>query len=123
MAGVFKNSSKSEVADFDFTPDDKIAQLVVDAWVDKNIKASLLSGTIQARKDAAKASFAKYGFFWNGTTKHPIIISEDEYAADWHLSSDHELAFVLPNHDGTCPPGQNLLETARLLMAATPHGI
>jgi hypothetical protein len=36
---------------------------------------------------------------------------------------DKEIVFVLPDHDGTCPPGQSLLDTARLLMACTPHGI
>jgi hypothetical protein len=126
MAGVFRDQGRthtSQVADFDFTPDDKIAQMIVDAWVDKSVKASLLNGDLTARKAAAKAAFAKYGFYWNGTTKHPVIISEQEYANDWQLNSDDELCFVLPNHDGTCPLGQNLLETARLLMAATPHGI
>jgi hypothetical protein len=39
------------------------------------------------------------------------------------LSHKDEICFVLPDHNGKCPPGQNLLETARLLMAATPNGI
>ena len=126
MAGIFKDAGRehtSQVADFVFMPDEKIAQMIVDAWVDQNFKSSLLTGDLQARKDAAKMSFAKYGYFWNGTTKKPVVISEKEYAADWQLNTDDELCFVLPDHDGTCPPGQNLLETARLLMAATPHGI
>ena len=51
------------------------------------------------------------------------MISEAQYNAGYTQSHDDELVFVLPNHDGTCPPGQNLLDTARLLMASTPHGI
>jgi hypothetical protein len=39
---------------------------------------------------------------------------------------DVDVVFVLPNQprvDIRPPPGQSLLETARLLMASTPNGI
>jgi hypothetical protein len=51
------------------------------------------------------------------------VISEEEYNAGYTRSHDGQIVFVLPNHDGTCPPGANLLDTAKLLMAATPNGI
>ena len=130
MAGIFKTPAKTiddRVADFSYAPNDSLAQMVVDAWCDKNFKDLLLMGEdatkAEARQNAAKALFASRGFFWNGTSKMPIVISENEYNNGWVLSHQDELCFVLPNHNGTCPPGQNLLDTARLLMAATPNGI
>jgi hypothetical protein len=55
--------------------------------------------------------------------KTPVVISEEQYDKGYHRKNDNDVIFVLPKHDGTCPPGQNLLDTARLLMALTPNGI
>jgi hypothetical protein len=126
MAGIFRDAQKaaeSRVADFSYAPNDTLAQLIVDCWVDKNFRDILLNGAIGDRKKAAKALFGAQGFFWNGTSRTPLVITEAEFDQGWVLSEPGELCFVLPDHDGTCPPGQNLLETARLLMAATPNGI
>ena len=118
MAGIFKDQFKKEqVADFSYYPNDSLAQMIVDAWVDDGFKKLLL------QYGNAKALFATRGFFWNGTKKTPVVISEDDYDKDYIMRSPDELVFVLPNHDGKCPPGQTLLDTARLLMAATPNGI
>ena len=64
-----------------------------------------------------------YSVSWLDMTKEPVVISEDDYNAGYTRKHHNEVVFVLPNHDGTCPPGQNLLDTAKLLMAATPNGI
>jgi hypothetical protein len=127
---IFRSPAKSindVVADLWYAPNDSLAQMIVDAWCDKNFKNLLLMNEdakkADERRKAAKALFASRGFFWNGTSKTPIVISEKEYNEGWVLSHQDELCFVLPDHDGVCPPGQNLLETARLLMAATPNGI
>jgi hypothetical protein len=119
MAGIFKDTLLTEqVADFSYYPNDSLAQMIVDAWVDPDFKNLLLT------PGNAKALFATRGFFWNGTVKTPVVISEDQYDHGYVVNDpDHEIIFVLPNHNGTCPPGQNLLDTARLLMAATPNGI
>jgi len=124
MAGIFRDAPKtSQVADFTYAPNDTLAQMIVDCWVDGNFRDMLLKGTTDDRKKHAKALFGAQGFFWNGTSRKPLVISEAEYNDGWVLSEPAEICFVLPDHDGTCPPGQNLLETARLLMAATPNGI
>jgi hypothetical protein len=116
--GVFKDAAKTDqVADFFYAPNDALAQMIVDAWVNPDFKKLLLTPA------NAKAVLATRGFFWNGTTKQPVVISEAQYNAGYTRSNDDELVLVLPNHDGTCPPGQNLLDTARFLMASTPHGI
>lgn len=118
MAGIFKDKAKTEqVADFSYYPNDSLAQMIIDAWTDKGFEKLLLD------RGNAKALFATRGFFWNGTMKTPVVISEAEYDGGYTMHNPDELVFVLPKHDGTCPPGQTLLDTARLLMAATPNGI
>jgi hypothetical protein len=116
--GIFRDSTrKEEVADFSYAPNDSLAQMIVDAWVDPEFKKVLLNPA------NAKALFATRGFYWNGTTRKPVVITEDDYNAGYAMQHHDEIVFVLPTHNGTCPPGQTLLNTARLLMAATPHGI
>jgi hypothetical protein len=115
---IFRDQAKNvQVADFSYAPNDSLAQMIVDAWVDEEFKRVLLN------PDNAKALFATRGFYWNGTTKKPVVITEDDFNAGYAMQHDDEIVFVLPTHNGTCPPGQTLLNTARLLMAATPHGI
>lgn len=118
MPGIFKDVAKAvQVADFSYYPNDSLAQMIVDAWVDDGFKKILLD------RHNAKALFATRGFYWNGTKKTPVVISEKDYNGDYVMQNPDEIVFVLPEHDGSCPPGQNLLDTARLLMAATPNGI
>jgi hypothetical protein len=116
--GIFKDAALTDqVADVSYYPNDSLAQMIVDAWVDKDFKKMLL------HHGNAKALFATRGFYWNNTAKKPVVISEDDYNKGYKRQHDDEVVFVLPNHDGTCPPGQTLLDSARLLMAVTPNGI
>jgi hypothetical protein len=119
MPGIFRDADKKlQVADFSYAPNDALAQMIVDAWVNGGFRKMLLD------RANAKAMFATRGFHWNGTAKTPVVISQDDYEAGYAMKEfDKEIVFVLPDHDGTCPPGQSLLDTARLLMACTPHGI
>jgi hypothetical protein len=116
--GIFRDAGKKDqVADFSMAPNDSLAQMIVDAWVNEDFRNLLLDHA------NAKAMFATRGFYWNGTKKRPVVISEDDYDKGYTRKHDDQIVFVLPNHDGTCPPGDNLLDTAKLLMAATPNGI
>lgn len=116
--GIFSDKEqKSKIADFSLAPSDAIAQMIVDAWTDEGFKKLLL------QRGNAKALFAARGYFWNSATKNPVVISEEDYTKGHIVEDDNDLIFVLPKHDGNCPPGQTLLETARLLMACTPNGI
>jgi hypothetical protein len=116
--GIYRDEAKKEqVADFSMAPTDSIAELIVDAWLDEEFKKLLLD------PQNAKALFAQRGYYFDGTTKMPVVITEESYNSGYSHKHHNELVFVLPNHDGTCPPGKSLLETARLLMAATPNGI
>jgi hypothetical protein len=119
---IFKNKANAtdpdeQVADFSYIPNDALAQMVVDAWVNPEVKARLLN------RENAKEMFATRGFYWNNTAKHPVVISEADYHAGYWQQDEDEIVFVLPQHDGTCPPGQSLLDTAKLLMGLTPNGI
>jgi hypothetical protein len=117
-AGIFTDAAlKNQVADFSYAPNDSLAQMIVDAWTDPEFKNILL------QPGNAKAVFATRGFYWRDTIKKPVVISEKQYNAGYHRKNDKEVIFVLPEHAGTCPPGQTLLDTARLLMACTPNGI
>jgi hypothetical protein len=117
-AGIFRDKAKKDkVADFSYTPNDALAQMIVDAWTDNNFKTVLLE------PKNAKGLFAARGFFWNGTSLTPVVITEDDYNSGFVRKNQNDLVFVLPNHNGRCPAGQNLLDTARLLMACTPNGI
>jgi hypothetical protein len=122
MPGI-KKADGTQVADFSYAPNDSLAQLIVDAWTDKDFREMLLERGKDGTAPNAKALFAARGFFWNGTKKYPVVISEGDYNKIYTKKSDDEVVFVLPDHAGTCPPGQTLLDTARLLMAVTPHGI
>jgi hypothetical protein len=116
--GIFRDTKLTDkVADFTYAPNDSLAQMIVDAWVNPVFKQLLLDPA------NVKAIFATRGFFWNGTARKPVVITEDSYNAGAMHNDANDIVFVLPNHDGTCPPGQNLLDTAKLLMAATPNGI
>jgi hypothetical protein len=106
-----------QVLDFSYSPNDSLAQMIVDAWVNPEFKRLLL------QPDSAQGLLAAWGFYFNGTTKKPIVISEDDYNKHYFMKDENEVVFVLPDHDGQCPPGQTLLETAKLLMACTPNGI
>lgn len=116
--GIFRDKAqRDKVADFSMAPSDALAQMVVDAWIDDDFKKLLLDPA------NAKALFAQRGFYWNGTSRKPVVITEQQYESGYSHNHEDELVFVLPEHDGTCPAGKSLLETAKLLMAATPNGI
>ena len=99
--GIFRDASLADqVADFSYAPNDSLAQMIVDAWTNGGVRTLLL------QPGNAKAMFAQRGFYWNNTTKQPIVISEDDYDNGYVLTNPNDLVFVLPNHDGTCPPGR-----------------
>jgi hypothetical protein len=112
--GIFTRAG-APVADFSYHPNDSLAQMIVDAWVDENFKTLLLN------PQNAKSLLASRGVYLD----KPVVIEEDDYKRGHTKKFDDEVVFVLPNQSraGSPPPGQSLLETARLLMACVPHGI
>lgn len=117
---------KVPMPDFSYTPNDNLAQMIVDAWVDKDYRDSLLQReknkitVTTAAARLARVSLAERGIY----LERAVVITEEEYDNDYTAQAANEVVFVLPNHQRVTPrPGQSLLETARLLMAATPNGI
>jgi hypothetical protein len=118
-AGIFRDVAQTErVANFSYAPNDSLAQMIVDAWVDQNFANQLLNSP-----GVAKSALAQRGIFLSS----PTVITETQYNQGYTPSNpDVDVVFVLPNKprvDTMPPPGQSLLETARFLMAATPNGI
>jgi hypothetical protein len=127
MPGIFKTpdpdahalsnnppaAEKARVADFSYS-NDALAQMIVDAWVDDAFHDQLLNPAI-ARKELAKR-----GVY----LKNPIVIDEKDYVEGFASGID-EVVLVVPdkNRADMASAGLALLDTARLLMACTPHGI
>jgi hypothetical protein len=115
------------VPDFSYHPNDSLAQMIVDAWVDQDFRNQLLEreGPDNKIVTAGAASSAKASLRGRGLyLERAVVITEQEYNRGYQMQAPNEVVFVLPNRELIAPrPGQTLLETARLLMASTPHGI
>lgn len=121
-----------KVADFSYQSDD-LARLITEVWA--GTQASLITpeatstftptpAQYGARSTAAKAALTAKGF----SLAQPIVITEREYnlgfsLTDAGLSSDIGIVFVVPDQRRPAASTTSLLETAKLLMAVTPHGI
>lgn len=120
--GIFADAGLTDkVADFSYESD-SLADLIVEAWGDQNFTNDLTKGAQAVREANAKAAFAARGIF----LQNPIVITEDEYDAGYHVPNPTTgIVFVLPRVGRTdaAPPHQSLLETAKFLMAFVPNGI
>ena len=115
------------IPSFSFSPNDDLAELIVQAWTIKEFRDQLLERdaiqkptnvAVKAATDAVNTA----GF----NLKRAVVISEKEHDADYTMQDPTEVVFVLPDRErlGTgFVPGKSLLDTARLLMASTPNGI
>jgi hypothetical protein len=126
LKNVPRRAGNVTVPTFSYGPNDSLAQMIVDAWVDQNFRDSLLereadhTTVTPAAARLAKVALAGRGIF----LQRAVVISEDEHDNDYTMQDPNEVVFVLPNQDRVTPrPGQSLLETARLLMSCTPNGI
>jgi len=107
-------SRDEKVADFSYTSD-VLAEMIVTAWTDESFRTKLLDPS------QTKALLEARGFY----LENPVVITEDEYNRHHRIKDDTEVVFVLPDERRVQAgrAGQNLLETARLLMACVPNGI
>lgn len=98
-----------------YHPNDTLAQIIVEAWLDPKFKKDLLD------RKKVRAVMQKRGL----CIDNPIVIEESDYWSKTHrMSRDrHETYLVLPHKPGKDCPHLNLLETARLLMCCCPEGI
>ena len=120
-------TTPATVPAFSFSPNDALAQLIVEAWSNEDFRKLLLKRSgitivpeaVKAATDAVNAA----GF----NLKRAVVISEAEHDADYVMQDPFtEVVFVLPRPErigATVVPGKTLLDTARILMACTPNGI
>jgi len=118
-------ATEATVPTFSFSPNDSLAQLIVDAWVEKDFRDALLERAADKTVTPAAARQAKVALAARGYyLERPVVITEAEHDSHYTMQADNEVVFVLPNQDRVKPrPGQSLLDTARLLMSCTPNGI
>jgi hypothetical protein len=119
------NASSVTVPTFSYSPNDSLAQMIVDAWVEKDFRDSLLERAADNTVTPAAATQAKLALAARGIyLNRAVVITEHEHDNDYVMQDDDEVVFVLPNPTRVTPrPGQSLLDTARLLMSCTPNGI
>jgi len=141
------NDSKTHDAaqvTFSLPPDPALAQVIVDIWLNADFDYINSDGdteTVQLRtallergakgnptKKALAVATQKISQALSVDLKSAVVITEDEHDNDYYLDKD-EVVFVLPDPGRLEPapdpddPSDNLVATAKLLMACTPNGI
>jgi hypothetical protein len=124
--GIFKKKNNAAEPDpdakvVDFTyQNDSLAQMIVEAWTNPIFKNFLLQKQADGSSPNAQTALAQRGIYLS----HPVVIEEDTYDDGYDMKHDDEVVFVLPRFSRAQNlPSPLLLETAKLLMAYTPHGI
>jgi hypothetical protein len=123
-SGTLQANLEDKVADFSYQ-NDALADLIVDVWLNNPTYNNLITGSWTQRSAAAKQVLAARGIYLD----QAIVIKETEYEdgfslRDAGLDADKGVVFVLPRKArAAIAPGTPLLETAKMLMAITPHGI
>jgi hypothetical protein len=122
--GVWKHKTPNsddpdvKLADFSYQNEEIAHDIIVKAWTTANFRNGLLQGSIAQRKAAAQAALT--GLTHSVDLTSPIVITEDEYDEGWDSDDPDQVVFVLPNRSRQ---QNDLLETAKLLMACVPNGI
>ena len=123
-AGTPRGNLEDKVVDFSYQ-NDALADLIVDLWMNDPTYNNLITGDWSQRRAAAKKVLADRGIY----LEQAIIIKETEYEDGFNLreaglDAEKGVVFVLPRRGrAAIAPGTPLLETAKMLMAITPHGI
>jgi hypothetical protein len=109
---------------FSYAPNDGLAQLIVEAWSNKKFREDLLDRDSHDKPTDTAVAIATAAINASGTfsLKRAVVITEFEHDHDYTSVDKDEVVFVLPDQSRVAGTG-SLLNTARLLMACTPHGI
>jgi hypothetical protein len=128
----FDTESEVTMPSFSYS-NDGLAQLIVNAWSNQNYRVALLErnlGTGRPTANAVKKATEEVNSLGGLSLKRAVVISEAEHDNHYTMENDDEVVFVLPNvgRQPAPPPNNNptqqeLLATAKLLMACTPNGI
>jgi hypothetical protein len=98
-----------------YHPNDKLAEMIAQAWIDPGYRDRLLRDTANVFREA--------GIFIH----NPVVVTEADFATT-NFAKDQQMVFVLPDppsaqHFATTAIQGNLIETARVKMAYTCLGI
>lgn len=98
-----------------YHPNDKLAEMIAQAWTDPGYRDRLLRDTANVFREA--------GIF----VDNPVVVTEGDFATQ-NFQKHQQTVFVLPDPPSaqrfaTVPMQGNLIETARVKMAYTCCGI
>ena len=114
------NDPDVKLADFSYQNEQIAKEVIVKAWTNPGFRDGLVGAAtgIDTRINNARQALLALNPPIDLTS--PIVLTEAEYDAGWEMDDDDQVVFVLPN-----PTRQqnNLLESAKLLMACVPNGI
>jgi len=95
-----------------YHPNDTLAAVLVQAWLDKGFRNQLLSKPDLSNQASTKALLEKFGIFLD----KPVVLEENEYAV--YKPNPGEIVLAIPAEIGPAS-----METARIAMASTCAGI
>jgi hypothetical protein len=100
--------------DVSYHPNDRLAEMIAEAWVNPQYRQDLLSNTEEV--------FRRAGLY----IENPVVVTESDFQSKTYITGKQVL-FVLPDPPSSThfasPAPSGLLETARLKMAYTAAGI
>jgi hypothetical protein len=106
---------------------DGLADVIVQLWANpQNILDRVTINPVVPTPQAVAQATVLINANTGLNLKSAVILTEEEHDSTNYVTQDvDEVVFVLPNKSrvGTNSAPHQLLETARLLMACTPHGI
>jgi hypothetical protein len=109
---------------FSYTDPD-IPNVIVKVWANPGNMLDRKPGTNVPTQQAVDDATALINSETGMKLKRAVIITEEEHDNDYTMQDDDEVVFVLPNESrvvGGATPNE-LLESAKMLMACTPNGI
>ena len=103
---------------------DGLADVIVSVWSNPGKILDRTGNKVPTAQAAAQAT-ALINQHTGMNLKRAVIITENEHDTHYVMQDDDEVVFVLPNASRVAgnPTPHQLLETVRMLMACTPHGI
>ncbi|WP_454626815.1 hypothetical protein [Bradyrhizobium cenepequi] len=106
-------------------PDTDLPKVIVAVWNNPGNILKRKSGTVVPTQAAVDEATTLINNETGMKLKRAVIITEEEHDNDYTMQDDDEVVFVLPNPSRIAASAtQNqLLESAKLLMACTPNGI
>jgi len=113
-----------KLADFSYSSTEIADKIIVRAWTNAGFRDGLVAdapnSTVTMDQRITNARNALQALNPPINLTNPIVLTEVEYDQGWEMDNDDQVVFVLPKMSRQA---NDLLETAKLLMACVPNGI